>query len=86
MSKPTPLMSAQDFADRARHIVETMNGHAAHRAIDMLTNDVLRGLGYGEGIEIFEDAVSHWHTADTAYPHGAVCPDCEREAEARAAA
>ena len=48
MTKPTPLMSAEEFADRARVIVETMRGHAAHRAIDLLTNDVLRGLGYGE--------------------------------------
>jgi len=86
MSKPTPLMSAEEFADRAGMIVETMCGHAAHRAIDQLTNDVLRGLGYGEGIEIFENAVGHWHDADAAYPHGSICPDCEREGEARAAA
>lgn len=86
MTKPAPLLSADEFADRARHIVETMHGHAAHRAIDLLTNDVLRGLGYGEGIEIFENAVAHWHDADSAYPHGGPCPDCEREAEARAAA
>jgi len=86
MSKPTPLMSAEEFADRARQIVETMRGHAAHRAIDLLTNEVLRGLGYGEGIEIFENAVGHWHEAAAAYPHGGPCPDCERDAEARAAA
>lgn len=86
MSKPVPVMSAEEFADRARTIVETMHGHAAHRAIDLLTNDVLRGLGYGEGIEVFENAVRHWHEADAPYPHGARCPDCEREVEKRAAA
>ncbi len=86
MSKPVPLLSAEEFAERARLIVETMCGHAAHRAIDLLTNNVLRGLGYGEGIEIFENAVGHWHDADAAYPHQDRCPDCEREAEARAAA
>jgi len=86
MTKPAPLMSAQEFADRARHIVETMKGHAAHRAIDLLTNDVLRGLGYGEGIDIFEAAVGHWHEPDQVYPHSGPCPDCERDAEARAAA
>jgi hypothetical protein len=86
MSKPAPLMSAEEFADRARMIVQTMRGHAAHRAIDLLTNDVLRGLGYGEGIEIFENAVGHWHQADAAYPHVGHCPDCERAAEERAAA
>lgn len=86
MTKPAPLMSAQEFADRARVIVETMQGHAAHRAIDLLTNDVLRGLGYGEGIDIFEAMVSHWHDADAPYPHGGPCPDCEREAVSRVAA
>ncbi len=86
MSKPAPLMSAEEFAERARIIAETMRGHAAHRAIDLLSNDVLRGLGYGEGVDIFENAVGHWHEADAAYPHDATCPDCEREAERRAAA
>lgn len=86
MSKPVPLISAEDFTERARMIVETMCGHAAHRAIDLLTNDVLRGLGYGEGIDIFENAVGHWHEAVAAYPHSGRCPDCEREAEERAAA
>lgn len=86
MTKPAPPMSAEEFAARAHRIVQTMRGHAAHRAIDLLTNDVLRGLGYGEGIEIFESAVAHWHNADTIYPHSGPCPDCEREAEARAAA
>jgi hypothetical protein len=86
MSQPTPLMSAEEFAERARQIVATMRGHAAHRAIDLLTNDVLRGLGYGEGIEIFEAMVGHWHEADAAYPHAGPCPDCEGAAERRAAA
>jgi len=86
MTKPVPVMSADEFADRARRIVETLNGHAAHRAIDLLTNDVLRGLGYGEGIEIFENAVGHWHEADAVYPHGGPCPDCERATDERAAA
>jgi len=86
MSKPSPLISAEEFADRARRIVDTMHGHAAHRAVDLLTNDVLRGLGYGEGIDLFEAAVGHWHDAGAAYPHGGPCPDCERDAEERAAA
>jgi hypothetical protein len=86
MSKPMPLITAEQFADRARMIVETMQGHAAHRAIDLLTNNVLRGLGYGEGIEIFENAVGHWHDAEADYPHSGRCPDCERRADERAAA
>lgn len=86
MSKPMPLITPEEFAERARHIVETMCGHAAHRAIDLLTNNVLRGLGYGEGIETFENAVGHWHEAEAPYPHLGRCPDCERESEERAAA
>lgn len=86
MSKPTPLITPDEFAARARAIVETMRGHAAHRAIDLLTNNVLRGLGYGEGIETFEHAVGHWHDDAADYPHDGHCPDCEREAEERAAA
>lgn len=86
MTTPASLLTAEEFAARARMIVETMHGHAAHRAIDLLTNDVLRGLGYGEGIEIFENAVGHWHTGEHAYPHEARCPDCEAEAEERRAA
>ena len=86
MAKPMPLITPEQFAARARHIVETMCGHAAHRAIDLLTNNVLRGLGYGEGIEVFENAVGHWHDPDSDYPHDGRCPDCEREAEERAAA
>ena len=86
MSKPMPHITPEEFAARARTIVETMRGHAAHRAIDLLTNNVLRGLGYGAGIEVFEDAVGHWHDAEADYPHAGQCPDCEREAEERAAA
>lgn len=86
MTEPAPIMTPQQFADRAREIVETMRGHAAHRAIDLLTNDVLRDLGYGEGIEIFEAAVAHWHEGTMDYPHAGPCPDCEREADRRAAA
>ena len=86
MSKPMPLITPEEFSARARYIVDTMCGHAAHRAIDVLTNNVLRGLGYGEGIETFEGAVGHWHEGDAEYPHSGRCPDCEREAEERAAA
>lgn len=86
MTKPAPLISAEEFARLAREIVTMTSGHEAHRALDILTNDVLRGLGYGEGIDIFEAAVSHWHEAAHPYPHIGPCPDCEREAERRAAA
>jgi len=70
-------MTPQQFADRCREIARTMRGHEAHRALDLLTNDVLRELGYGEGIEIFETAVAHWHAETHPYPYTAPCPDCE---------
>jgi hypothetical protein len=68
------------FADRCREIVETSRGHEAHRALDLLTNDVLRSLGFGEGINIFERAVDHWHREADPYPYSASCPDCEVKA------
>ena len=66
------------FADRCREIVENESGHQAHRSLDLLTNDVLRHLGFDEGINIFEQRVANWHQADHAYPHQGPCPDCER--------
>lgn len=74
-------MSPELFAAHCRRIVETMHGHSAHRALDLLTNDVLRALGYGEGVAIFEAAVAHWHEDADPYPYAASCPDCARRAE-----
>ena len=56
------------FARRCREIVATMPGHAAHRELDLLTNEVLTGLGFGAGIEIFEAAVRRWHRDGLPYP------------------
>lgn len=56
------------FARRCREIVATLPGHAAHRALDLLTNDILRDLGFGDGIEIFEAAVMSWHRDGLPYP------------------
>lgn len=60
------------FARRCREIVDQMPGHAAHRALDLLTNDILGRLGYGAGVDIFEAAVSRWHWEGLPYPasHG----------------
>ncbi len=74
-------MSPEDFAQRARAIIESSSGHDAHRALDILTNEVLRSLGYGAGIDIFESAVAHWHAAADPYPYRGPCPDCESVAE-----
>lgn len=69
-------MKPETFASRCREIVTTMRGHEAHRALDFLTNDVLRELGYGDGIAVFEAAVARWHREEDAYPYTGVCPDC----------
>lgn len=75
---PMPTVWSPDaFAESCRSIVSTMQGHAAHRALDLLTNDVLRSLGFGEGVAIFEASVAKWHIATVPYPYPAACPSCE---------
>lgn len=76
--EPMPTVwSPAAFAERCRAITATMHGHAAHQALDLLTNAVLSSLGYGEGIAIFELAVARWHSAGDPYPYAGPCPDCE---------
>jgi hypothetical protein len=71
------MMTPTSFAEKCREIIETQRGHEAHRSLDLLTNDVLREQGFGEGIAIFEAAVAKWHGANDAYPYSGPCPDCE---------
>lgn len=71
------MMTPEQFAAACGAIVETKRGHEAHRALDLLTNDVLRQQGFGEGIDIFEAAVSKWHQPSQRYPHIGPCPNCE---------
>lgn len=71
-------MSADVFAARCTTITKTLKGHEAHRALDLLTNALLEDLGYGAGIAIFEQAVTHWHADADPYPYNGPCPDCER--------
>lgn len=70
-------MSPVEFADRCRDIVAKQSGHEAHRSLDLLTNDILREQGFGEGIAIFEAAVANWHGSSDAYPYQGPCPNCE---------
>lgn len=68
-AEPTPTAwSPAAFAERCREIVSTMREHPAHLALDLLTNEVLCSLGYGEGIAIFEAAVRDWHGEHLPYP------------------
>lgn len=71
------MMSPAAFADRCREITATQRGHEAHRSLDLLTNDVLREQGFGEGVAIFEEAVAQWHGSADPYPYSGPCPDCE---------
>ncbi len=67
VSKPA-LMTPQQFSENCAEIVKNLSGHEAHRALDLLTNQVLSMLGYSEGIDIFEAAVREWHKAGLLYP------------------
>lgn len=64
MTVPTPA----DFAAECRRIVANGPGHDTHREMDVVTAKLLRGLGYGEGADVFEAAVAEWHRAGLAYP------------------
>lgn len=77
------VWSPADFQQACARIVDEQHGHAAHRSLDVLTNSVLRSLGYGDGIAIFEAAVAHWHSAAHPYPYSQRCPDCEQAREVR---
>lgn len=70
-------MSPETFASRCHEIVRDMRGHEAHRALDLLTNEALRSLGFGDGIDVFEAAVAHWHRGADLYPYAGPCPNCE---------
>lgn len=64
---PTNLTPA-GFARHCREIVANLRGHEAHRALDAASNEVLRSLGYGDGIDIFEQGVRGWHSSAAPYP------------------
>ncbi len=76
-------MTPELFTARCQEIVATMRGHEAHRALDLLTNDVLRELGFGGGVAIFEAAVTEWHKHGDPYPYSGPCPNCEASTAAR---
>lgn len=49
------------FAVACRGIVENFEGHDAHQVLDWLVTGLLCSLGYGEGMEIFIQAVKGVH-------------------------
>ena len=59
---PTPL-SPDAFAAECRHIVDTLEGDAAHRALDSLVTRLLSSLGYSEGLAVFIGGVRRAHAS-----------------------
>ena len=51
------MMSPEEFAKKMQEIAEECGGdcEASHSTMDDLMCQVLRELGYDEGVEIFED-------------------------------
>jgi hypothetical protein len=47
----------------ARDITRTLTGHAMHKAFDRASNEILRGLGFGEFVAEFERATEGYHDA-----------------------
>lgn len=76
--RPPVPMSPPAFRARCAQIIAEKRGHEAHRDLDLLTNELLRALGYGAGVDLFESAVAHWHDPAHPYPYAGPCPNCER--------
>ena len=53
-------MTEGEFAVRMREINDTMDTEFGHEVADDLMCEVLRGLGYGEGIGIYE-GMDRWY-------------------------
>lgn len=58
--QPTPEYAAQI----ARDITRTLKGHAMHKAFDKASNEILRGLGFGEFVAEFERATAGYHDGE----------------------
>lgn len=54
-------MSPAAFADQCREIAARHDGDARHRALDLLVTELLRQLGYGDGMDIFLAAATAAH-------------------------
>ena len=54
------VMTPEEFKERMRDAADAKNGahydiEDSHRAMDRVMCELLRELGYGEGVDIFED-------------------------------
>ena len=53
-------LTPEKFAEKMREIFERRDCEMAHHAADELMCDLLRSLGYGAGVEVFENA-DRWY-------------------------
>ena len=54
------MMSREDFAKKMQELSDMNDTEGAHCEMDDLLCDMLRELGYGEGVDIFE-ARDKWY-------------------------
>ena len=54
-------MSPKEFSEKMQTIAEVRDPEEGHSKMDDLMCELLKSLGYGEGVEIFED-VEKWYS------------------------
>lgn len=54
------ILSPREFADRMRAAAMSLDIEYSHISMDGIMCSLLRDLGYGEGVEIFENAIK-WY-------------------------
>lgn len=59
-SDPKLVMGPEEFERRMREIADSEDREGGHIDADRLMASVLRELGYGEGVRIFEE-MSKWY-------------------------
>ena len=50
------MMNPKEFADKMRQIADKKDTERGHVEMDDLMCELLKSLGYREGVEIFDDA------------------------------
>lgn len=53
-------MKPEEFAEKMREAARTTNTEWAHQAADDLMCELLRSLGYEEGVKVFEE-MEKWY-------------------------
>ena len=54
-------MNPAEFTEGMKELVETLKGPELHRAVDALMCKAMRAEGYGEGVDLFLQAVEGYH-------------------------